>query len=79
MKPTQEQIDAALAYADFKETNAELRTIHEFAFDKTRQGFHNATKCNLILAAAYREKCKECDELQFKLQIKQEEIDGLDT
>jgi len=56
MKPTQEQIDAALAYASDLETDEQIalldncnRRIHR---DETAHRFSNAAA---ILAAAYRE------------------------
>jgi len=55
MNPTQEQIEAALAYAEYKETNDTLLVLNECIPSKPRQGFHMATRCNIILAAAYRE------------------------
>jgi hypothetical protein len=59
MKYTQEQIEAALAYAEYKETNDTLLVLTECIPEKPRQGFHMATRCNIILAAAYRELTKE--------------------
>jgi hypothetical protein len=50
MKPTKEQIEAALAYADEKETDNQLRALAKF---------HNSTlasaNATAILAAAYRD------------------------
>ena len=64
MKPTQEQIEAALAYAEYKETNDTLLILNECIPEKPRQGIHMATRCNIILAAAYRELQKENNSLK---------------
>jgi hypothetical protein len=59
MKYTQEQIEAALAYAEYKETNDTLLVLYECIPEKPRQGFHMATRCNIILAGSYRELQEE--------------------
>ena len=64
MKPTQEQIEAALAYAEYKETNDTLLVLNECIPEKPRQGFHMATRCNIILAAAYRELLEKNNRLK---------------
>jgi hypothetical protein len=66
MKPTKEQIEAALRYADFNETNQDLRELHEFAITRVRTGYHVATTCNQILSAAYRELLAENERLKLK-------------
>ena len=64
MKPTQEQIEAALAYAEYKETNDTLLVLNECIPEAPRQVFHMATRCNIILAAAYRELKAENNRLK---------------
>jgi hypothetical protein len=49
MKPTQEQIEAALQWAD---------TVSTYA----------PTSALPVLAAAYREKCEECEKLKKELR-----------
>jgi hypothetical protein len=62
MKPTKEQIEAALAYADEKETDNQLRALAKFHHSTLASA--NATA---ILAAAYRELLAEKEELKEDL------------
>jgi len=51
MNYTQEQIDAALAYIDYKETNEDLQLLHNI----TREPKSYTLVAAEIIAAAYRE------------------------
>lgn len=58
MKPTQEQIDAALRFASHEQTFDDRQMLRQAEFE--RSGNHSATESVIqILAAAYREKCEE--------------------
>ena len=61
MKPTQEQIEAALAYAEFEDTEDQF-TILEKACQRTRVSV-TLNSC-VILAAAYRELQEENNRLK---------------
>lgn len=61
MKPTQEQIEAALAYAKFEDTEDQF-TILEKACQRTRVSV-TLNSC-VILAAAYRELQEENNRLK---------------
>lgn len=63
MKPTQQQIDAALRYADYKDKKSDFVLLQKLANEKC--GIPVAYEAALaILAAAYREKCEECEQLR---------------
>ena len=51
MKYTQEQIDAALAYIDYKETNKDLQLLH----DIMREPKSYTLVAAEVIATAYRE------------------------
>jgi len=55
MKYTQEQIDAALAYIDYKETNKDLQLLH----DIMREPEPYTVLASEVIAAAYRELLKK--------------------
>lgn len=63
MKPTQEQIEAALLWADYRPhlpSECQVKHVRTLIEHKEENSFANATQSALdILAAAYREKCEE--------------------
>jgi len=63
MKPTQQQIEAALRYADFKETNQDF---HQLKAHENSPAY--AMTSARILAAAYRELLAENERLKKELQ-----------
>ena len=70
MKHTQEQIDAALRYADVKETGGDcavLKAVSEY----------KAHAASIILAAAYRAKCEEVEAMKMELDQKELEYQEL--
>jgi hypothetical protein len=58
MKYTQEQIDAALAYIDYKETNKDLQLLH----DIMREPKSYTLVASEVIAAAYRELLKKANQ-----------------
>ena len=54
-----------MAYAEYKETNDTLLVLNECIPEKPRQGFNMATRCNIILAAAYRELLEKNNRLKL--------------
>jgi len=75
MKITQEQIDAALRYADYKDKKSDFVLLQKLANEKC--GIPVAYEAALaILAAAYREKCDLAENLQRLLEnILREDVD----
>ena len=59
MKPTQEQIEAALAYADENETDDQKRILRD-----CKPLYMAVTNAITILAAAYREAMDEIENLK---------------
>ena len=62
MNPTQEQIEAALRYANFQFTKDDIVLLAD------QDGIYNTNaKCMTILAAAYRDAIAENEELKQEL------------
>ena len=82
MKPTQEQIDAALAWNDYDPTSPQLQVTPKQFEELDNSWGNNPSRLTYtsvaleILAAAYRAKCEECDEMQSQLDLADERLAG---
>jgi hypothetical protein len=73
MKPTQEQIEAALRYADEKDTSTDRALLLKSAQNEHRYTMATLV-ANIILAAAYRDAMAEIERLND--QIENIELEG---
>lgn len=63
MNITQKQIEAALNYANKEASIGQWKIVADYDPDD-----YPNTNCMAILAAAYREKCEECERLEKELE-----------
>jgi len=68
MKPTQQQIEAALRYADGKDTSADRHTLANYAHYVCDLTADPSTGCRKMLAFALRDALVEIEDLQSCLE-----------